>query len=127
VNACAAQELLIDTLPEGASREGVLYSDGAYIKDLKEVRDLHTRCSVLPSHPVYVLSFSSLFLTQIHSCATTFSWCTRTTGRKRISFSSTTVVCCTLPLVYLRRIRCVLSISATLLCRMIRWDIRRRM
>ncbi|KAF8500765.1 Clavaminate synthase-like protein [Russula emetica] len=40
VNVCAAQELLIDPLPEGASREGVLYSDGAHIKDLKEVRDL---------------------------------------------------------------------------------------
>jgi len=40
VNACAAQELLIDPLPEGASREGALYPDGAHIKDLKEVRDL---------------------------------------------------------------------------------------
>jgi hypothetical protein len=40
VNACAAQELLIDPLPEGASREGALYSDGAHIKHLKEVRDL---------------------------------------------------------------------------------------
>jgi hypothetical protein len=40
VNACAAQELLIDPLPEGASREGAFYPDGAHIKDLKEVRDL---------------------------------------------------------------------------------------
>jgi hypothetical protein len=40
VNACAAQELLIDPLPEGASREGALYFDGALIKNLKEVRDL---------------------------------------------------------------------------------------
>lgn len=40
VHPCAAQELLIDRLPEGASREGSLYPDGAHITDLKEVRDL---------------------------------------------------------------------------------------
>ncbi|KAH9983762.1 taurine catabolism dioxygenase [Russula vinacea] len=40
VHPCAAQELLIDPLPEGASREGALYPDGAHITDLKEVRDL---------------------------------------------------------------------------------------
>ena len=40
VNACAAQELLIAPLPEGASHGGALYSDGAHIEDLKEVRDL---------------------------------------------------------------------------------------
>ena len=40
VNACAAQELLIDPLPEDTSRKGALYPDGAHIGDLKEVRDL---------------------------------------------------------------------------------------
>ncbi|KAF8481611.1 hypothetical protein DFH94DRAFT_691258 [Russula ochroleuca] len=40
VHPCAAQELLIDPLFEGALREGALYPDGAHITDLKEVRDL---------------------------------------------------------------------------------------
>jgi xanthine dioxygenase len=40
VHACAAQELLVDPLPQGASRQGALYPNGANIKDLKEVRDL---------------------------------------------------------------------------------------
>jgi xanthine dioxygenase len=40
VHPCAAQQLLIDPLPDGASREGALYPDGAHITDLKEVRDL---------------------------------------------------------------------------------------
>jgi hypothetical protein len=40
VHPCAAQELFIDPLPEGASREGALYPDGAHLTDVKEVRDL---------------------------------------------------------------------------------------
>lgn len=40
VHPCGAQELLIDALPEGASRDGALYPDGAHLTDLKEVRDL---------------------------------------------------------------------------------------
>ena len=40
VHPCGAQELLIDPLPEGASRDGALYPDGARLTDLKEVRDL---------------------------------------------------------------------------------------
>jgi xanthine dioxygenase len=40
VHPCAAQELLIDPLPEGASRDGALYPDGAHLTDLKEVRGL---------------------------------------------------------------------------------------
>lgn len=40
VHPCAAQELLIDPLPEGASRENALYPDGAHLTDLQEVRDL---------------------------------------------------------------------------------------
>ena len=40
VHPCAAQELLIDPLPEGASREGALCPDGAHLTDLKEVRAL---------------------------------------------------------------------------------------
>jgi hypothetical protein len=34
------QELLVDPLPEGASRDGALYPDGARLTDLKEVRGL---------------------------------------------------------------------------------------
>ena len=40
VHPCAAQELFIDPLPEGASREDALYPDGAHLTDLKEMRDL---------------------------------------------------------------------------------------
>ena len=40
VHPCAVQELLIDPLPEGASRDGALYPDGARLTELKEVRDL---------------------------------------------------------------------------------------
>ncbi|KAH9158761.1 hypothetical protein EDB89DRAFT_2197607 [Lactarius sanguifluus] len=40
VHPCAAQELFVDPLPEGVSREGALYPDGAHLTDLKEMRDL---------------------------------------------------------------------------------------
>ena len=69
VHPCAAQELLIDPLPEGASREGALYPDGAHITDLKEVRDLlykMQRPAIAPSvricfvPPPPLLSFSTL-------------------------------------------------------------------
>ncbi len=40
VHPCAPQELLVNPLPEGASRENALYPDGVHIKDLKQVRDL---------------------------------------------------------------------------------------
>ncbi len=40
VHPCGAAELLVDALPEGASREGALYPDGGHITDLKEVREL---------------------------------------------------------------------------------------
>ena len=70
VNACAAQELLIDTLPEGASREGALYSDGAHIKDLKEVRDLlykMQRPAIAPSvRALFFISFSNADLLMRH-------------------------------------------------------------
>ena len=66
VNACAAQELLIDPLPEGASREGALYTDGAHIKDLKEVRDLlykMQRPAIAPNvRSLFVLLFSDVDL-----------------------------------------------------------------
>ena len=68
VNACAAQELLIDPLPEGKSREGALYPDGAHIKDVKEMRDLlykMQRPAIAPSvRALFVISFySSVTLT----------------------------------------------------------------
>ncbi len=40
VHPCGASELLIDPLPEGATRDGALFPDGAHLKDLKEVREL---------------------------------------------------------------------------------------
>ncbi|KAF8436480.1 taurine catabolism dioxygenase [Boletus edulis BED1] len=40
VHSWAARELIVDPLPRGAEREGVLYPDGAHIKDLEEVRAL---------------------------------------------------------------------------------------
>lgn len=40
VHACAAMEVLVDPLPEGAKREGALYPDGAVLTNLKELRGL---------------------------------------------------------------------------------------
>jgi len=40
VHPCGVSEIFIDPLPEGASREGALYPDGAHITDLKAVREL---------------------------------------------------------------------------------------
>lgn len=40
VHPCVILEVFIDTLPEGTSREGALYPDGAHITDLKSVREL---------------------------------------------------------------------------------------
>ncbi|KAL1741280.1 hypothetical protein HDZ31DRAFT_45769 [Schizophyllum fasciatum] len=40
VHPCGAAEVIIDPLPEGATREGALHPDGAHLTDLKEVRDL---------------------------------------------------------------------------------------
>ena len=39
VHPCGIQELFVDPLPEGASRDDAIYPDGAHITDLKEVRD----------------------------------------------------------------------------------------
>ncbi|KAI0275383.1 hypothetical protein BC834DRAFT_921393 [Gloeopeniophorella convolvens] len=52
VHPCAAQEILVDPLPEGAAREGALYPDGAHLTDLKEVRGLLYRMqrpAIVPS------------------------------------------------------------------------------
>ncbi|KAJ7847010.1 hypothetical protein B0H14DRAFT_2583859 [Mycena olivaceomarginata] len=40
VHPCGAAGLLIESLPEGVACEAALYSDGAHLTDLKEVRDL---------------------------------------------------------------------------------------
>ncbi|PBK59316.1 Clavaminate synthase-like protein [Armillaria solidipes] len=40
VHPCGAAELLVEPIPEGKSREGALYPDGARLTDLKEVRGL---------------------------------------------------------------------------------------
>jgi xanthine dioxygenase len=61
VHPCGAHELLVDPLPEGASREGALYPDGAHIKDLKQVCELlykMQRPGIAPN--VRILSFNLL-------------------------------------------------------------------
>ena len=61
VHPCAVQELFIDELPEGTSRDGALYPIGAHLTDLKEVRDLlykMQRPAIAPS--VRPLLFSSI-------------------------------------------------------------------
>jgi hypothetical protein len=40
VHPCGAHELIVEPLPEGASRDGALYPDGGVVSDLGEVRDL---------------------------------------------------------------------------------------
>jgi len=64
VHLCTAQELFIDPLPEGASRERALTGnpDGAHLTDLKEMRDLlykMQRPAIPPS--VCLFSFSIFF------------------------------------------------------------------
>jgi len=126
VHPCAAKELLIDPLPEGASREGALYPDGAHITDLKEVRDLLYKMQRPAIAPSVRICFVHPLLDD-DARAATLSWCTRTTGRKKTSSCSIIVACCTRSLVHLGRMRCARSISAILLRRMNRWGLRRRM
>jgi hypothetical protein len=126
VHPCAAQELLIDPLPEGASREGALYPDGAHITDLKEVRDLlykMQRPAIAPSVRIYFVFPPFLLDVDVGH----LSWCTRMTGRKRTSSCSIIVACFTQSLAHLNGIRCARSISAILLRQMNRWGLRRRM
>ncbi|TFK24259.1 alpha-ketoglutarate dependent xanthine dioxygenase [Coprinopsis marcescibilis] len=40
VHPCGARKLVIDALPDGASKEGALYPEGAHITDLGEVRGI---------------------------------------------------------------------------------------
>ncbi|KAK0479648.1 taurine catabolism dioxygenase [Armillaria novae-zelandiae] len=40
VHPCGAAELLVEPIPEGKSKEGALYPDGAHLTGLKEVRGL---------------------------------------------------------------------------------------
>ena len=65
VHPCAAQELLVDPLPEGASRDGALYPDGVRVTNLKEVRDplyKMQRPGIAPNVRLSFLLFSSLFV-----------------------------------------------------------------
>ena len=65
VHPCAVQELLIDPLPEGATRDGALYPEGARLTDLKEVRDLvykMQRPAIAPNVGFSFLPFSSLLV-----------------------------------------------------------------
>ncbi|KLO20172.1 Clavaminate synthase-like protein [Schizopora paradoxa] len=40
VHPCGVAELIVSPLPDGASKEGALFPEGAHLKDLKEVREL---------------------------------------------------------------------------------------
>ncbi|KIJ54368.1 hypothetical protein M422DRAFT_241613 [Sphaerobolus stellatus SS14] len=40
VHPSGVMELLVDPIPEGKSKEGALYPDGAHLKDVEEVRKL---------------------------------------------------------------------------------------
>lgn len=40
VHPCGAAGLIVDPLPEGSSREGALFPDGAELTDLKQVREI---------------------------------------------------------------------------------------
>ena len=64
VHPCAVQELLIDPLPEGASRDGALYPDGTRLTDLKEVRDLlykMQRPAIAPNVRFFIYTFLFTF------------------------------------------------------------------
>ena len=122
VHPCAVQELLIDPLPKGASRDGALYPDGARLTDLKEVRDLLYKMQRPAIAPNVRFSFSDH-----HSPFLAYpfvSWCIRMIGRKRTSSCSIIVACCTRSLARLGQTRCAHSTSATLPRRMIPRDLR---
>ena len=60
VHPCAVQELLVDPLPEGASRDGALYPDGTRLTVLKEVRDLlykMQRPAIAPNVRFFIYAF----------------------------------------------------------------------
>jgi len=65
VTPFAAQELLVDPLPEGTSHDGALYPNRACIMDLKEVRDLLYKMqhpAITPNVHFPFLLFSLLFV-----------------------------------------------------------------
>ncbi|KAF5383970.1 hypothetical protein D9757_006913 [Collybiopsis confluens] len=69
VHPCGAAELLVDPLPEGASKEGALYPDGAHVTDLKEVRELlykMQRPAIAPSF-IYPHDWSEKDLVLFHN------------------------------------------------------------
>jgi hypothetical protein len=70
VHPCAVQELFVDPLPEGASRDdGALYPDGAHLTDLKEVRDLlykMQRPAIAPNVRSFPLPPSSRLVSSRH-------------------------------------------------------------
>jgi len=138
------KELHVDPLPEGASREGALYPDGAHLTDLKEVRGLLYKMQ----RPAIAPSVSLLHILACHSSsAPRISWFTRTIGilhpfhperclisdfliylGARTTFSSfTTVVSFTLLLALSHLTRYALSTSAISQRRMSLLDQRRRM
>jgi hypothetical protein len=133
VHPCAVHELLVDPLPEGASRDGALYPDGAHLTDLKEVRDLlykMQRPAIAPSVSFFFslpYPLSSPLTTFVDPLLRARSWCTRTTGKRKISSCSIIVACCIRSLVRSDRIRSARSTSVILRRRATLLDLRRRM
>ena len=75
VTPFAAQELLVDPLPEGTSCNSILYPNGACIMDLKEVCDLlykMQRPAIAPNVRFPFLLFSSLFVPVSLATLTTY-------------------------------------------------------
>ena len=130
VHPCAAHELLIDPLPEGASRDGALYPDGAHLTDLKQVRDLlykMQRPAIAPSVRFFFFPLPSRRADDFVDPCCARSWCTRTTGKKKTSSCSIIVACCIPSLVRSDRTRSARSTSAISQRRATLLDLRLRM
>ena len=67
VHPCAAKELLIDPLPEGAMRDGAFYPEGARLTDLKELRDPGTQYAARAECAFFIFTFlfTSSFLSHL--------------------------------------------------------------
>jgi hypothetical protein len=90
VHPCVILELLVDPLPEGASREGALHPDGVHITDLKSIRELIYKMQ----RPAIAPNVGSLTIDAKMEGFTTLahSWFILTTGRQKTSCFSIIVV-----------------------------------
>ncbi len=97
VHPCGAAELLIEPAPEGKSKEGALYPDGAHLTDLKEVRGLLYKMQ----RPAIAPNVGDLYSGIGQSSDDIDSLFIRTIGKRRIWLYSIIAVCC-IPLWVLR-------------------------